>query len=120
MPFIGKSEVMAPKRFILNAARTAKQGTLISVGKDSEEYRALTSTLTMDADDMRELGLAAGQKALVRTAFGESEFTCEAGKVPRGMVFVPYGPPTCRLMSGDTEGTGMPISKGWEVEVVPL
>ena len=36
------------------------------------------------------------------------------------MLFVPYGPPTCRLMGGDTDGTGMPTSKNWEVEVEPL
>ena len=36
------------------------------------------------------------------------------------MIFVPYGPPTCRLMGGDTDGTGMPTSKGWEVEVEPI
>ena len=33
------------------------------------------------------------------------------------MIFVPYGPPTCRLMGSETDGTGMPTSKGWEVEV---
>ena len=33
------------------------------------------------------------------------------------MIFVPYGPPTCRLMGQQTDGTGMPLSKGWEVEV---
>jgi formylmethanofuran dehydrogenase subunit D len=32
---------------------------------------------------------------------------------------VPYGPPTCQLMSGDTDGTGMPSQKNWEVEVEP-
>jgi formylmethanofuran dehydrogenase subunit D len=36
------------------------------------------------------------------------------------MIFVPYGPPTCRLMGGGTDGTGMPTSKGWEVEVEPV
>ena len=66
------------------------------------------------------IGLAEGQRALVKTEFGESEFTCQAGKVPPGMIFIPYGPPTCLLMGGDTGGTGMPTSKGWEVEVVPL
>jgi formylmethanofuran dehydrogenase subunit D len=33
------------------------------------------------------------------------------------MIFVPYGPPTCRLMGRVTDGTGMPTSKGWEVEI---
>ena len=40
--------------------------------------------------------------------------------VPEGMIFVPYGPPTCQLMGGSTDGTGMPTSKGWEVEIEPV
>lgn len=111
---------MTTKRFILNSSRSSKQGTLINVGKDSEEYQALTSTMTMASEDMAEIGLAEGQTALVRTEFGEAPFKCQAGKVPEGMVFVPYGPPTCQLMGGDTNGTGMPTSKGWVVEVLPL
>jgi formylmethanofuran dehydrogenase subunit D len=110
---------MPTKRFNLNASRSSKQGTLINVGKESEEYKALTSTMTMATEDMAELGLAEGQWAIVRTQFGEAEFKCTAGKVPLGMIFVPYGPPTCKLMGGDTDGTGMPTSKGWEVEVEP-
>jgi len=110
---------MTDKRFILNASRSSKQGTLINVGKDSEEYRALTNTMTMAAGDMEEVGLSEGQMALVRSEFGEASFKCEVGKVPEGMIFIPYGPPTCKLMGGDTDGTGMPMSKGWEVEVVP-
>lgn len=108
------------KRFILNASRSATQGKLINVGKDSEEYQALTNSMTMAAEDMSEIGLAEGQMALVRTEFGEAAFKCQAGKIPLGMIFVPYGPPTCKLMGGSTDGTGMPTSKGWEVEVVPL
>lgn len=111
---------MAPKRFILNASRSSVQGKLINVGKESEEYVALTSTMTMAASEMKEIGLAEGQLALVRTEFGEAQFKCQAGKIPLGMIFIAYGPPTCKLMGGDTDGTGMPTSKGWEVEVVPL
>lgn len=111
---------MSSKRFILNSSRSSKQGTLINVGKDSEEYQALTNSMTMAAEDMEEAGIVDGQMVLIRTQFGEASFKCEAGKIPLGMIFVPYGPPTCKLMGGDTDGTGMPTSKGWEVEVVPL
>jgi formylmethanofuran dehydrogenase subunit D len=111
---------MSAKRFILNASRSSVQGTLINVGKESDEYQELTNTMTMALADMKEIGLAEGQKALIRTEFGEAPFKCQAGKIPVGMIFVPYGPPTCKLMGGDTDGTGMPTSKGWEVEVVPL
>src|SRR6185369_14599186 len=107
------------KRFILNSSRSSKQGTLINVGKESEEYKELTNTMTMAAEDMAEIGVTEGQAALVRTEFGEASFKCQAGKVPLGMIFIPYGPPTCKLMGGDTGGTGMPTSKGWEVDVVP-
>jgi formylmethanofuran dehydrogenase subunit D len=110
---------MTARKFILNASRSSKQGTLINVGKESEEYLALTNTMTMALADMQAIGLAEGQMAVVRTEFGEAAFRCQSGKVPEGMIFVPYGPPTCRLMGGDTDGTGMPTSKGWEVEVVP-
>jgi formylmethanofuran dehydrogenase subunit D len=33
------------------------------------------------------------------------------------MIFVCYGPPSCHVMGRYTDGTGMPTSKGWEVEV---
>jgi formylmethanofuran dehydrogenase subunit D len=110
---------MSTKRFILNASRSSKQGSLINVGKDSQEYQDLTNSMTMAAEDMSEIGLAEGQLAIVRTPFGEATFKCQAGKMPVGMIFIPYGPPTCKLMGGDTDGTGMPTSKGWEVEVIP-
>lgn len=117
---INQFNIMSTRKFILNSSRSSKQGTLINVGKDSEEYQNLTSSMTMEPGDMAEIGLSEGQMALIRTEFGEAEFRCQSGKVPEGMIFIPYGPPTCRLMGGDTGGTGMPISKGWEVEVVPL
>ena len=56
---------------------------------------------------------------------GEGTFVCQEhggkeGKVPPGRVFIAYGPPTCKLMGQSTDGTGMPTSKGWEVEIEPL
>ena len=111
---------MATTRFIMIAGRTTKQGQQVNIGKDEPAYEAMTTTLTLNAEDMAELGLAEGAKALVRSEDGEAVFTCQSGKMPRGMVFVPYGPPTCRLMGNTTDGTGMPTSKGWEVEILPL
>ncbi|MEZ6060253.1 MAG: molybdopterin dinucleotide binding domain-containing protein [Planctomycetaceae bacterium] len=108
---------MSSRTFLLNAARTSQQGVQINVGKDGDEYQAIVNTLTLHPDDMAELGLNTGDSVRVSTEFGSAEFQCESGKVPEGMIVVPYGPPTCRLMGGDTEGTGMPMSKGWEVTV---
>ncbi|MDB5310933.1 MAG: molybdopterin dinucleotide binding domain protein [Gemmataceae bacterium] len=108
---------MADRRFILIPGRTNKQGQQINVGKDHAAYQAIVNTLTMHPDDMTELGIPAGATVRVRTETGEATFLCQGGNIPRGMLFVPYGPPTCRLMGGSTDGTGMPTSKGWDVEV---
>ena len=111
---------MAGKRFLMNAGRTSKQGQQINVGKDHAEYQAIVNTVIMHPEDMKELGVASGGTIRVRTEYGETTFQCKEGKVPTGMIFVPYGPPTCRLMGQYTDGTGMPTSKGWEVEVEPV
>ena len=111
---------MATKRFIMNAGRTTKQGQLINVGKDDAAYQALVNTLTMNPEDMKTAGIPAGGTVLVRSECGEAVYQCREGRVPVGMIFVPYGPPTCRLMGQTTDGTGMPTSKGWEVEIEPI
>jgi formylmethanofuran dehydrogenase subunit D len=108
---------MAESRFTLHSIRTSKQGQQINVGKDHAEYEAIVNTLTMHPDDMKSLKIAPGAKVRIRTKIGEATFFCQQGKVPLGMIFVPYGPPTCRLYGGETDGTGMPTTKGWEVEV---
>ena len=113
---------MASKRFIMNAGRTTRQGRQINVGKDEADYETMVSTLIMHPEDMDELGVSTGEAVFVRSENGEGRFVCQEhggkeGKVPRGMLFIAYGPPTCRLMGQTTDGTGMPTSKGWEVEV---
>lgn len=100
--------------------RTAKQGVQVNVGKFTDDYEAIVTALSMHESDMQTLGVVDGDKVRVRTEHGHADFVCEKAKVPEGMIFVPYGPPTCQLMGGDTGGTGMPTSKGWEVEVEPL
>lgn len=107
-------------RLLLNPMRTAKQGVHINVGKDGDEYKQIVTTVSFHAKDMEAMGASDGDAILIRTEFGEEEFVCETGKVPEGMAFVPYGPPTCKLMGGSTDGTGMPTSKGWDVEVEPI
>ncbi len=92
----------------------------VNVGKEGDDYRHLVTTLMMHPEDMQAAGLEAGQAVRVRTRHGEADFICQPGNVPQGLVFVAYGPPTCRLMGGDTDGTGMPTSKGWEVTIEPI
>ena len=116
---------MATRQFIMNAGRTTKQGRQINVGKDDAEYEHMVTTLIMHPDDIEDIGASVGASVLVRSENGEGTFVCQEhggkeGKVPPGMVFIAYGPPTCKLMGQSTDGTGMPTSKGWEVEIEPL
>ncbi|MDE0864998.1 MAG: hypothetical protein OSA98_14490 [Rubripirellula sp.] len=111
---------MSSKRFLMNPMRTAKQGVQVNVGKDSDEYKEIVTTLSIHPNDMAAMGVSDGDRVMVKTEFGAAEFGCQTAKVPEGMIFVPYGPPTCKLMGGSTDGTGMPTSKGWEVEVEPI
>ncbi|MCH2368004.1 MAG: formylmethanofuran dehydrogenase [Planctomycetes bacterium] len=109
----------------MNAGRTTQQGRQINVGKDNAEYEEMVSTLIMHPDDIEEIGASVGGTLRVHSENGEGTFFCKEhggkeGKVPPGMVFIAYGPPTCRLMGQSTDGTGMPTSKGWEVEIEPL
>ena len=108
---------MTERRFTLHSIRTSKQGQQINVGKDHAEYEAIVNTLTMHPEDMKSLNIPPGGTVRLRTDDGEAVFLCQPGKVPEGMIFVPYGPPTCRLYGGETDGTGMPTTKGWEVDV---
>lgn len=108
---------MASRRFVMIAGRTTKQGQQVNVGKDRPEYWEIVGTLILNPEDLASLGIASGSRVRVRSEHGEATFQCREGDVPRGIVFVPYGPPTSRLMGGDTEGTGMPAQKGWEVEI---
>ena len=116
---------MATRQFIMNAGRTTKQGRQINVGKDDAEYEEMVTTLIMHPEDIEDIGASAGASVRVRSENGEGTFVCQEhggkeGKVPPGMVFIAYGPPTCKLMGQSTDGTGMPTSKGWEVEIEPL
>ena len=54
---LGDGIRLQPKRFIMNAGRTTKQGQQINVGKDSAEYQATVSTVTMHAEDMKAAGI---------------------------------------------------------------
>jgi formylmethanofuran dehydrogenase subunit D len=113
----GRPLTPGTRRFVMNAGRTTKQGQQVSSGKFRDDYKATVGTMHMHPDDMKDIAVPNGSTVRVRSLWGEATFTCVEGKTPSGMIFVPYGPPTCRLMGQYTDGTGMPLSKGWEVEV---
>src|SRR2546425_11217190 len=100
--------------------RHSRQGTTLNEGKFTENYVQETSTLLMNADDMTRLALKNGDRVRLRSEQGQIELPCQAakaGELPPGLLFLPYGDLSSRLMSGDTHGTGMPNSKGIDVEL---
>jgi formylmethanofuran dehydrogenase subunit D len=114
------SQPRPSETFILIPGRTSRQGTALNEGKFTAEYVEETSTLLMCPEDMARLGLHKGDRVRLRTPQGQIELPCQAakaGELPAGVLFLPYGDMSSRLMGGDTHGTGMPDSKGFDVEL---
>ncbi len=107
-------------KMMLIPGRSAKQGTSLNQGKLKEEYKEVTSTLEMNTDDMKKIGLVDGDKVRLSNDIGETVVSC-IGKKPEdlseGVLFIPYGPPSSQLMESDTAGSGMPLSKHMMVDV---
>ena len=106
--------------FILIPGRTSKQGVGISEGKFGETYMQETTLLQVAPEDMERLGLAAGDMVRLTSEDGQVDVevkAAKAGELPSGLLFIPYGDLSSRLMGGDTHGSGMPTSKGLDVEL---
>jgi formylmethanofuran dehydrogenase subunit D len=106
--------------FVLIPGRTSRQGTTLNEGKFTQAYVEETGTLLMSPEDMSRLTLKNGDRVRLRTEQGQVELPCQAakaGELPPGVLFLPYGDMSSRLMGGDTHGTGMPNSKSFDVEL---
>ena len=105
--------------FILIPGRTSKQGCGISEGKFTEGYQAEINTLQVNPDDMERLELAAGDTVRLVTETGRQiDVAIKASKgdeLPAGLLFIGYGDLSSKLMEGETHGSGMPTSKGFDV-----
>lgn len=109
--------------FILIPGRTSDQGCGISEGKFGEKYQREINRLQMNADDMQRLGVAEGEKVRVTSEQGTIEVSVSAAKgdeLPTGLLFIAYGNLSSQLMGGDTHGSGMPTSKGIDVQLEVL
>jgi formylmethanofuran dehydrogenase subunit D len=106
--------------FILIPGRTSKQGVGISEGKFKEGYRSETETLQVAPQDMQKLGLKNADRVRLTSESGQIEVAVIAAKgdeLPPGLLFIAYGDLSSKLMGGDTHGSGMPTSKGIDVEL---
>ena len=111
------------ERFILIPGRTSKQGCGISEGKFGTSYQSETNTLQMASADMQRLGLSNGDTVRLTSEQGQVDVAVSAAKgdeLPAGLLFIAYGDLSSRLMSGETHGSGMPTSKGLDVDLEVL
>lgn len=106
--------------FILIPGRTSKQGTTLNEGKYTDGYIEEINTLQISPEDMERLGFTDGDNIRMWNDFGEVVVPCRTSKgdeLPPGMLFISYGDKSSRLMGGETHGTGMPDSKGMDVQI---
>src|SRR5437763_12775405 len=112
-----------PETFILIPGRTSRQGTSLNEGKFTRAYLDEIGTLLMNPEDMERLALRNGDRVRLTSEQGQVELPCQAakpGELPAGVLFLPYGDLSSRLMGGDTHGTGMPNRKSFDVELQKL
>lgn len=112
-----------PETFILIPGRTSDQGCGISEGKFQEKYQREINTLQVNPEDMSRLGISKGDRVRLTSEWNTIEVTIEPSKgdeLPEGLLFIAYGNLSSLLMGGDTHGSGMPTSKGIDVELEVL
>ncbi len=105
------------RQLILITGRSTKQGRTIHLGKAAASYIAEISTLEMNPSDMDALSLKEGDRVHMSSPHGSVVVQCRKGSIPEGLAFAAYGAYVNMLVGPDTQGTGMPDSKGIEIEV---
>ena len=108
---------MSGRRFTLITGRTTKQGRSVHLGKESKEFQEEISTLVVNPKDIEALQLKDGDQVRLRTLHGSTVLKFKKGEIPEGLVFIAYGGFINALVGSDTQATGMPNTKGIEVEV---
>ena len=111
------------EEFILIPGRTSRQGVGISEGKFESSYQEEIQSLQMAPTDMQRLDLKKGDRVRLTSEDGQIEvciIPARTDELPSGLLFIAYGDLSSRLMGGDTHGSGMPTSKGIDVQLEVL
>ena len=106
---------------ILITGRTIDQGVGKEMGKGSKEYFDSSSICVIDESDMKKLGVKSRSNVRVTSKYGS--VIVKATKNPYGsnpgLVFIPCGLWANAICGDETFGMGMPLYKGFAVEVEP-
>jgi formylmethanofuran dehydrogenase subunit D len=108
-------------RATLITGRTIEQGVGKELGKGSVEYYDSCAVCFFDKSDMQKLGIRNGSIVKVTSKYGS--VIVKAQKYPwgtnPGMVFIPCGSWANVITGDETYSMGMPLFKGFPVEVEP-
>ena len=108
-------------RVILITGRTIDQGVGKEMGKGSKEYFDSSSICIIDEADLKKLGIKSRTNVKVTSKYGS--VIVKAAKNPYGsnpgLVFIPCGLWANAICGDETFGMGMPLYKGFAVEVEP-
>jgi len=106
---------------ILITGRTIDQGVGKEMGKGSKEYFDSSALCFIDEADMKKLGIKSRTNVKVTSKYGS--VIVKATKNPYGsspgLVFIPCGLWANAVCGDETFGMGMPLFKGFQVEVEP-
>ncbi len=103
----------------LITGRTIDQGVGKELGKSSQEYYDTAAVCFLDPVDMTKIGIKNGATVQVTSKFGS--VTVKAKHFQRGchvgLAFIPCGLWANAVCGDDTYSMGMPLFKGFPVEV---
>ena len=118
--FIGTLELSSLIVTLLSG-RSLGQAKSREAGRFSEDYLRNVAVCEMNSEDLASLGITQGQNVKVSTKTGSVilRAVIAAQTLPRGIIFLPYGPWANTVIPIETYGTGMPSFKGIEAEVTP-
>jgi len=108
-------------RAILITGRTIEQGVGKEMGKGSIEYYDSAAVCFFDKEDMIKLGIKNSSKVKVTSKYGSVIVKAQRypwGSNP-GLVFMPCGSWANAICGNETFSMGMPLFKGFPVEVEP-
>ena len=105
----------------LITGRTIDQGVGKEMGKGSKEYFDSASVCFIDGADIQKLGIRSRTNVKVTSKYGSvivKVLKNPYGTNP-GIVFIPCGLWANAICGDETFGMGMPMFKGFQVEVQP-
>jgi formylmethanofuran dehydrogenase subunit D len=105
----------------LITGRTIDQGVGKEMGKGSKEYFDSASVCFIDEADIQKLGIRSRTNVKVTSKYGSvivKVLKNPYGTNP-GIVFIPCGLWANAICGDETFGMGMPMFKGFQVEVQP-